>query len=201
MSPQRAKDRAQFMDWKYANAPRHKESDSGFSIFELTVTLAIVAILATVSVPMIQDYMSSYHLQQATRSIVSQMQLARIRAIKNRVRTVVVFSPAGFTPAGGGTFSIYEDSDNDWVKDAGEPVILPSTSMPRRVTLTSAVFDFAGNGTDLRDYCGFGPQGLAARNGSIYVEGTGAARGIVLQNTKNHTRTIWFWASGKTEIQ
>jgi type IV fimbrial biogenesis protein FimT len=175
--------------------------DRGFSISELIFTVAVVAILAAISIPMAQGYMSSYHLKQATHDIVSQMQLARIRAIKNRVRTVVVFSPTAFTPQGGGTFSIYEDSDNDWVQDAGEPVILPSTSMPRRVTLTSAVFDFAGHGTDLRSYCGFGPQGLAARNGSVYVEGSGAGQGIVLENSKNHTRTVWFWASGKTEIQ
>ncbi len=197
----RARAKAQFMDCKYANATRHNETDSGFSIFELTLTLAIVAILAAVSVPMIQGYMSSYHLQQATRNIVSQMQLARIRAIKNRVRTVVEFSPATFTPAGGGTFSIYEDINNDWVHDAGEPVVLPDTSMPRRVTLTAADFDFAGDGSDPRPYCGFDPQGLAARNGSTYIQGTGAGRGIVLRNSKDDTRTIWFWASGKTDIQ
>jgi Tfp pilus assembly protein FimT len=188
------------MESNFSSKVRPKRVGSGFSTLELIVVLVIIAVVATFSVPKIQDYIASYHLQQAARNIVSHMQLARIRAIQNRVRTVVVFSPTAFTPAGGGAFTIYEDSDNDWVQDAGERVVLQSTSMPQRVTLTSAVFDFAGNGTDLRSFCGFGPQGLAARNGSVYVQGAGAGQGIVLKNSQNATRTIWFWASGKAEI-
>jgi len=118
-----------------------------------------------------------------------------------RVRTVVSFTPQSATPEGGGSFLIYEDTDNNWTYNTGEPVILPTTNMPRRVSLTSASFDFVGDGSDLRNYCGFGPQGLAARNGVSYVTGKDAGQGIVLQNSKNETRTICLWASGKTEIQ
>ena len=188
------------MESNFSDQDTPKDVENGFSTLELVTVLVIIVLLAAISVPKIQDYMASYHLKQAARNIASQMQLARIRAIKDRVRTVVIFSPVAFTPAGGGTFAIFEDKDNDWVQDAGERVVLQSTSMPRQVTLTSAIFDFAGNGTDLRSFCGFGPQGLAARNGNVYVQGSGVGQGVVLRNSKNATRTIWLWASGKTEI-
>ena len=134
------------------------------------------------------------------KSILNTCTMSIAAVTGMNMQEMVDFSPTAFTTAGGGSFVIYEDSDNDWIQDPGERVMLQSTSMPSRVTLTSAVFDFAGNGTDLRSFCGFGPQGLAARNGNIYVQGAGGGQGIVLRNSKNDTHTIWFWASGKAEI-
>ena len=193
--------RTRRMEWNFSSKVSLIRADRGFNTLELIVILVIIAGLTAFSVPRIQNFTASYHLRQAASNIVSQMQLARIQAIRNRVRMVVVFSPTAFTPGGGGSFFIYEDSSpKNWSPDPGERVMLHSTSMPSRVTLTSAWFDFAGNGTDLRKYCGFDPQGLAARYGNIYVQGAGDGQGIVLRNSKNDTHTIRFWASGKAEI-
>jgi hypothetical protein len=125
------------------------------------------------------------------------MQLARIHAINHRVTTVAIFAPASFHPNGGlGHYKIYEDNDNDWVQDAGERVITPKTAMPPHVTLTTANFTSNGSGgtTDTTCY-GFDPQGVAARNGAIYVFGN-----ITLKNRRHETRTISFHPTGKTQM-
>jgi len=169
----------------------------GFSALELVVAVGVLTVMAAVSVPMLRDYTPSYNSRQAAGHIVSQMQLARIRAIKNRVTTVVVFYPEDFTPGGQtGSFVVFEDNDNNWIQDPGDSVLVSQTFMPSEVCLISAAFTSNGSGgaTDTTS-CGFDSQGVAARNGAAYVIGN-----VQLKNSKNETRTISFNASGKVKI-
>jgi Tfp pilus assembly protein FimT len=169
----------------------------GFTTIELVVSVGVLATMAAVSVPMISHYSPTYNTKQAASHIVSQMQLARIRAIKNRVTTVLTFYPEAFTPGGqAGSFMIFEDNNNSWVQDPGERVITPQTFMPSKVSLISAAFTSNGSGgtTDTTS-CGFGSQGVAARIGAAYVIGN-----VQLKNSKNETRTISINASGRVKV-
>ena len=64
----------------------------GFTTIELLVTVGIMATVAAISVPIFKNFSPSYNSKQAARNIVSQMQLARVHAIRNRVTTVVARS-------------------------------------------------------------------------------------------------------------
>jgi hypothetical protein len=125
------------------------------------------------------------------------MQLARVRAIRNRVTAVAVFYPKTFLPADqANSFLIYEDTNNDWIQDPGETVIFSRTKMPAKVSLVSATFTSNGSGELTQTFsCGFDSQGVAARNGAVYVIGD-----VKLQNDNGQERTITFHASGKTKI-
>ena len=169
----------------------------GFSTIELMVTLGIVVALAAVSLPIFHNFSPSYNAKHAARKIVSQMQLARVHAIRNRVTTVAVFYPKTFLPADqANSFLIYEDANKDWVKDPGETVIFARTKMPAKVNLQSATFTDNGSGELTQTTsCGFDSQGIAARNGAVYVIGD-----LKLQNDNGQERTITFHAPGKTKI-
>jgi type IV fimbrial biogenesis protein FimT len=169
----------------------------GLTTIELVVTVGVVVALAAVSLPIFHNLSPSYNAKQAARTIVSQMQLARIHAIRNRVTTVVVFYPKSFLPADlANSFLIYEDNNNDWIQDPGETVIFSRTQMPAKVSLDSATFTSNGSGEPTHTTsCGFDSQGVAARNGAVYVIGD-----VKLQNDNDHERTITFHASGKTKI-
>ena len=169
----------------------------GFTTIELIVTVGVVVALAAVSLPIFRNLSPSYNAKHAARNIVSQMQLARVHAIRNRVTTVAVFYPKTFLPADkANSFLIYEDTNNDWIQDPGETVIFSRTKMPAKVSLASATFTANGSGelTETTS-CGFDSQGVAARNGAVYVIGD-----VKLQNNNNNERTITFHASGKTKI-
>ena len=169
----------------------------GFTTVELVVTVGVVVALAAVSLPIFHNFSPSYNAKHAARNIVSQMQLARVHAIRNRVTTVAVFYPKDFTVADkANSFLIYEDTNKDWVQDPGETVIFSRTKMPAKVNLQSATFTDNGSGELTQTTsCGFDSQGVAARNGAIYVMGD-----LKLQNDNGQERTITFHASGKTRI-
>lgn len=187
------------MCWRKNFSMRHLSDHQGFNVIELIVVVSIIVILAVISAPVMSQYNPSYNSKKAAREIVSQMQLARIHAIKNRVTTVVVFYPDSFTPADqANSFLIFEDTDNDWIQDSGESVIFQRTYMPRNVNLISATFTSNGSGEATETYCcGFDSQGLAARktNSIVYVTGD-----VQLKNSKDQTRTISINPFGKTKI-
>lgn len=197
------------MCWRKVFRMRHLSDHQGFSVIELAVVVGFIILLAALSAPVMSGYSPTYNSKKATREIVSQMQLARLHAIRNRVTTVVVFYPDSFTPADqANSFLIFEDdnrnddpdenTDNNWIHDAGENVIVQRTYMPRNVNLSSATFTSNGSGEATETFsCGFDSQGLAARKtGSVvYVTGN-----VQLTNSKNQTRTISFNPFGKTKI-
>ena len=169
----------------------------GFTTVELLVTVGIMATVAAISVPIFKNFSPSYNSKQAARNIVSQMQLARVHAIRNRVTTVVAFYPKSFVPADqANSFLIYEDNNNDWIQDPGDTVIFSRTPMPAKVSLISATFTLNGSGEPTQTTsCGFDSQGIAARNGAVYVIGDAK-----LRNDNGQERTITLNASGKTKI-
>jgi len=187
------------MSWRKTYIIRHLSDHQGFSVIELAVVVTIVVALAALSAPVMSGYSPTYNSKKATRQIVSQMQLARIHAIKNRVNTVVVFYPENFVPADqANSFLIYEDTDNDWIQDSDENVIAQRTYMPPKVNLISAIFTSNGSGEVTETFCcGFDSQGLAARKSGSVVYVTGD---VQLKNSKNQTRTISFNPFGKTKI-
>lgn len=54
----------------------------GFTLVELMVTVAVVAILATVAAPQIQGFVAAYRLRTVTNELASSLAYARSEAIK-----------------------------------------------------------------------------------------------------------------------
>ena len=185
------------MTWKTLSRRTDGLDKWGFSAVELVVTVAILVGLTALSIPIINNFAPSYNSKQAASNIVSQMQLARVHAIKNRVTTVLAFYPKSLFPADqANSFLIYEDTNNNWVQDSGENILLTRTYMPAKVNLLSATFTSNGSGESTETTsCGFDSQGVAARTGATYVIGN-----VTLKSNKDQTRTISLNASGKTRI-
>ena len=55
---------------------------AGFSLAELMITMSVVAILAGIGAPNISYWMENYRLKAAARELYSEIQLAKIKAIK-----------------------------------------------------------------------------------------------------------------------
>ena len=74
---------------------RSKKREFGFTFVELMVVFVILGIMASVSGITYTRWLPNYRLKGAARDLYSNMQLARLQAIRNNIRFAVVFNPAG----------------------------------------------------------------------------------------------------------
>ena len=133
-------------------------------------------------------------LKAATRDLYSNMQKARIEAVKRNANVVIVLSAVNcpalpLVPSPGGTYSVFIDDGagvggiaNDSIQNGTELTIF-SVTMPKDVALCKETF---GGST------GFTPQGLliASNFGSL-----------TMSNTKNKSNIISLTIAGGVRIQ
>jgi prepilin-type N-terminal cleavage/methylation domain-containing protein len=143
--------------------------NSGFTFTELMVTIAIVAILASLAIPNFIAWLPNYRLQSGAEDIQSTLQLARITAIKENATVTVAFNTANET---------YQAS----VQKPLEPVrIFRRGRMPAGIDIFSAVF---GGGASVE----FDNQGITENNtdGSAQlINNSGRAKTITVSITGN----------------
>ena len=88
---------------------------NGFTLIELLVTFVILGIVTAIAIPGFARWLPNYRLKSAARDVYSNMQLAKMGAIKANADWAIVFD------AGSNTYRVCSDDggDGDW-KDGDE---------------------------------------------------------------------------------
>ena len=134
----------------------------GFTLIELMVTVAVIAILAVVAIPNLRDFVHNNRLRAASNELVASLQAARMEAVRLNSPALVCRSTDGTTCAGSNgnwaTWVVLADVD----KDGDNDLVRTGTVDPRILVATSAA---VANGT-----VRFSPDGLARTAAGLPLE-------------------------------
>ena len=75
------------------SCPRHRDAP-GFSTVEMMIVIAIIAVLAAFTLPSFIEYYPEWRLRRAAGDLFSNMQFAKVNAVKSNSPWAVVFDPA-----------------------------------------------------------------------------------------------------------
>ena len=106
---------------------KRKRSQYGFTMTELMVVVAIVAILLSIGVPSFRYITNSYRMSAEVNSLLGDLQFARSEAIKEGNAVVACTSSTGTTCSGSTNWQngwiVFQDLNNNAQVDAGERVL------------------------------------------------------------------------------
>lgn len=129
-------------------------SQVGFTLVELMVTVAIVAIIAMMAAPSFQEMLRRSRLTTAGNELVAAMQTARVSAISRRASVSVCPSADGATCA--------LATGDRWIVLASGNVVLKDFNLPQGISAQGSPNAIAANFR-----LNFGPSGISrAGNGA-----------------------------------
>jgi len=102
--------------------------NSGFTIYELMVTIAIMAVIAAVTMPPYLKWYRTSRLRSAVSSFTADLEMAKTAAIRENDFVVIEFYP--------GSYKIFVDSNEDW-GSSGENILL-DRALPPSVSIDTA---------------------------------------------------------------
>jgi type IV fimbrial biogenesis protein FimT len=120
------------------------------------IVIGLISILSAIAIPSIMKWMPNYRLKAEARNLYSNMQKAKIEAVKRKQDVTILFNPETYDPAGQlGSYLVFIDSNGDDSVDTGETILIQK-NMPKNVTLYFN--NFSANTT------GYNPRGLPVGN-------------------------------------
>jgi type IV fimbrial biogenesis protein FimT len=114
----------------------------GFTLTELIVVVAIVAILLNIGIPSYRYITNSYRLSSEVNGLLGDLQFARAEAVKEGLMVTACVSRDGATcDAGSITWQegwiVFQDRNNDQTVDPGDTVLRVQTGFGGTDTFTA----------------------------------------------------------------
>jgi len=122
--------------------------NSGFKIYELMVTIAIMALIAAITMPPYLKWFRTSRLRSAVSSFTVDLEMAKTEAIRKNGLVVIEFYS--------GRYKIFVDSNKDW-DSSGENILL-NRVLPPSVSIDTATLSLP----TVNDKVRFNSRGIPA---------------------------------------
>ncbi|MDF1592231.1 MAG: GspH/FimT family pseudopilin [Desulfobacterales bacterium] len=158
----------------------------GFTVVELLVVIAMIALVTAIAVPNFIGLLPDYRLRSATRDLFSNFQKAKLTAIKRNVNTAVCFHESGYV--------MFVDADIDFEKDSAEEAVTQvDWENYKSISVNTAAITF--DSSSGQPCIAFRPTGIPADNGGGFASGT-----TPISNTNDRTTRVIISQAGNIRI-
>jgi len=103
--------------------------DSGLTAYELAITIAIMAVIASITMPPYLKWWKASKMQSAVSNLTADLEMAKTHAIRENAFVVIKFN--------NGSYRIFVDNNKDWDPNNGENVLLDRI-LPAGVSIDTA---------------------------------------------------------------
>jgi prepilin-type N-terminal cleavage/methylation domain-containing protein len=183
-----------------------KLQQQGFTLTEVMMVVAIISILAAVSIPNILTWLPNARLNSAARDLYGTIMKARGEAARRNRNCTIAFNQVIIDANGNPVNNVYvlfEDSNPaNSAYDAGEPIIFQMLVWPQNVSLDTA--QGGGDGISFPNRgagCAGNPAITFQPNSLPVSDACGLANGSVfLTNTNQRSRTVVVNNTGSVRV-
>ena len=158
---------------------------AGFTLAELMVAVAIAAVLAAVALPNFISWQQRCRLHAAATELLCLLRNARMRAVKENARVVVLFDPGSDGRLDGDYLAFVDDMrgrGSEWTHEPATEAVVGSGRIPAEITLYRTQFS--------KHRLRFNSRGQLM-NGN---------KSLFLRDSRNQRRRIQLYVSGHCRI-
>lgn len=143
-------------------------SRKGFTLIELMVVVAVMAVLMSLAAPAMTSMLDAAKMSSLSNQLLSSLQFTRSEAIKRSGRVVMCKSTTGSSCALDGGWEqgwiVFHDANNNAAVDAGEEILKYESGTGSNLSLT-------GN-TPVARYVSYTAVGVAKMQSGAFQAGT-----------------------------